>query len=130
MEDAMLCDDSDLGRLVLYAGKYRILIYLSWMLSAFSAVLALLPFICIWLVIRSVLDGEYAAITSFGICAVVLAILSMIVYVAALMCSHVAAFRVAANMRKAMLSHIAELPVGVIGKFGSGKIRKRELKEK
>ena len=124
MEDAMIRDDSDLGRLVRYAGKYRILIYLSWMLSAFSAVLALLPFICIWLVIRSVLDGEYTAITSFGICAVVLAILSMIVYVAALMCSHVAAFRVAANMRKAMLSHIAELPVGVIGKFGSGKIRK------
>ena len=124
MEDAMIRDDSDLGRLVRYAGKYRILIYLSWMLSAFSAVLALLPFICIWLMIHSVLDGEYAAITSFGICAVVLAILSMIVYVAALMCSHVAAFRVAANMRKAMLSHIAELPVGVIGKFGSGKIRK------
>ena len=47
MEDAMIRDDSDLGRLVRYAGKYRILIYLSWMLSAFSAVLALLPFICI-----------------------------------------------------------------------------------
>ncbi len=116
--------NSDLNRLMQYAGKYRILTYLSWILSALSAVLALLPFICIWLIIRSVLDGGYEGITEYGIYAVVLAIFSMAVYIAALMCSHVAAFRIAANMRKEMLSHIVKLPIGTIEKFGSGKIRK------
>ena len=67
----------DFDRLMRYAGKYRILTYLSWILSALSAVLALLPFICIWLIIRSVLDGEYGGITGYGIYAVALAILSM-----------------------------------------------------
>ena len=116
--------NSDFDRLMRYAGKYRILTYLSWILSALSAVLALLPFICIWLIIRSVLDGEYGGITGYGIYAVALAILSMAVYIAALMCSHVAAFRIAANMRKDMLSHIVRLPMGVIDRFGSGKLRK------
>ncbi len=116
--------NSDLNRLMQYAGKYRILTYLSWILSALSAVLALLPFICIWLIIRSVLDGGYEGITEYGIYAVVLAIFSMAVYIAALMCSHVAAFRIAANMRKEMLSHIVKLPIGTIEKFGSGKVRK------
>lgn len=123
MEDIMK-RNSDLNRLMQYAGKYRILTYLSWILSALSAVLALLPFICIWLIIRSVLDGGYEGITEYGIYAVVLAIFSMAVYIAALMCSHVAAFRIAANMRKEMLSHIVKLPIGTIEKFGSGKIRK------
>ena len=116
--------DSDLGRLMQYAGRYRLLTYLSWILSALSAVIALLPFICIWMIIRSVLDEEYWMITSYGLYAVILAILSMAVYIAALMCSHIAAFRVAANMRKKMLSHIVKLPLGVVEKFGSGKLRK------
>ena len=120
----MMTKSSDLNHLLQYAGKHRILTYLSWILSALSAVLALLPFICIWLIIRSVLNEEYGRITIYGIYAVALSLLSMAVYIAALMCSHIAAFRIAANLRKEMLAHIGELPLGVIEKFGSGKLRK------
>ncbi len=116
--------NNDLERLLRYAGRYKVLTYLSWILSAVSALLALLPFICIWLIIRDVLAAQYAAIVRCGCYAVALAILSMIVYIAALMCSHVAAFRVAANMRKEMLLHVISLPLGVEDRFGSGRMRK------
>ena len=116
--------NQDLDRLLRYAGRYKALTYLSWILSSVSAVLALLPFICIWLIIRSVLEGDYGTIVESGVYAVALAVLSMVVYIAALMCSHIAAFRIAANMRKEMLSHIVTLPMGAIDRFGSGKLRK------
>ena len=116
--------NNDLERLLRYAGRYKVLTYLSWILSAVSALLALLPFICIWLIIRDVLAAQYAAIVRCGCYAVALAILSMIVYIAALMCSHVAAFRVAANMRKEMLLHVISLSLGVEDRFGSGRMRK------
>lgn len=107
-----------------YVGGYKALTYLSWILSAVSAVIALLPFVCIWLIIRDVLAFEYGMISTYGTYAVCLAILAMLIYIAALMCSHVAAFRVAANMRKSMLSHVVTLPIGVDGRIGSGKLRK------
>ena len=116
--------NKDLERLLRYAGGYKVLTYLSWVLSAISAILALLPFICIWLIIRDVLASEYGMIARYGAYAVALAIVSMLVYIAALMCSHIAAFRVAANMRKEMLSHVISLPLGVEDRFGSGKMRK------
>lgn len=56
--------------------------------------------------------------------AVVFAVLSMIIYIASLMCSHTSAFRVQANMRKQMMHKIVQLPLGEIEKFGSGKLRK------
>ena len=115
---------SDLKRLMQCAGRYKVLAYLSWILSAVSAVLALLPFICIWMIIRDVLSAEYSMIARYGVYAVTFAILSLLVYIAALMCSHIAAFRVAANMRKEMLSHVISLPIGVVDRFGSGKMRK------
>ena len=116
--------NNDLERLLRYAGGYKALTYLSWVLSAISAILALFPFVCIWLIIRDVLASEYSMIAGYGGYAVVLAIISMLVYIAALMCSHIAAFRVAANMRKEMLSHVISLPLGVEDRFGSGKMRK------
>ncbi len=116
--------NKDLERLLRYAGRHKALTYLSWVLSAISAILALLPFICIWLIIRDVLASEYGMIARYGAYAVALAIISMLVYITALMCSHVAAFRVAANMRKEMLSHVISLPLGVEDRFGSGKLRK------
>lgn len=56
--------------------------------------------------------------------AVLFALISIVVYFGALMCSHLSAFRIAGNMRKSLLSHIAKLPLGFIGEMGSGKIRR------
>ena len=120
----------NLSVLMDYAGRRRVLTYLSWVLSAVSALMALVPFIFVWLIVREVIqaDGNFAAVQgSLSVCgwwAVGSALISMLVYFAALMCSHVAAFRVAGNMRKQAMRHIGTLPVGFMNSLGSGRVRR------
>lgn len=52
------------------------------------------------------------------------AVLSVLVYIAGLMCSHMAAFRITTNLRIAMTDHIATLPLGQMEQMGSGKLRR------
>ncbi len=120
---------SALNRLTDYAGKHKYFTYASWVLSAISALVALLPFIYIWKIVKEVLEvapnfSQATNLVSNGIWAMVFAILSYLIYICALMCSHVAAFRVATNMRIAVTEHIAKLPLGFVDSFGSGKLRK------
>ncbi len=56
--------------------------------------------------------------------AVLFAVLAALVYVGALVCSHGSAFRTAANMKKALMRHIARLPIGFADEMGSGKLRR------
>uniref|UniRef100_UPI004028CB9D ABC transporter ATP-binding protein n=1 Tax=Candidatus Fimenecus sp. TaxID=3022888 RepID=UPI004028CB9D len=120
---------SVLSRLMGYAGKHRYFTYASWLLAAISAFIALLPFIYIWKIIKEVLEvaPDFSSATGLvhnGIMAMVFAIASFLIYICALMCSHLAAFRVATNMRVAVTEHIAKLPLGFADSFGSGKLRK------
>lgn len=120
---------SSLARLFAYAGNYKYLTILSWILSVISAWIALVPFYYIWKIIREVLNvaPEYSQVehlSSYGWSAVLSALLSMVIYIGALMCSHIAAFRVQANMRSEMMHHIVTLPLGFMDSEGSGKIRK------
>ncbi len=121
--------ESNLKRLLSYAGGYKVLTYLSWVLSAVSALLALVPFWYIWRILKEVLavspHYENAVhITHYGWMAVLFAVLSVLLYIAGLMCSHLSAFRIATNLRLAMTRHIATLPLGAIEQFGSGKLRR------
>ena len=120
---------SDLSRLMDYAGNYRYFTYASWVLAAASALLALVPFLYIWRIIRDVLDvapnyGEAVNIPHYGWMAVLFAIVSYLVYICALLCSHMSAFRVATNLRLEAVEHLAKLPLGFTETFGSGKLRK------
>lgn len=120
---------SDLSRLMGYAGNYRAFTYASWVLSAVSALVALVPFVYIWKILRDVLNvaPDYAQavnIPHYGWMAVLFAVLSYLIYIAALMCSHLSAFRVATNLRLAVSEHLAVLPLGFAENFGSGKLRK------
>ena len=119
----------NLSVLMNYAGRHRVLTYLSWVLSGISALLALAPFIFVWLIIRDVIeaDGNFSSVsnlTFYGWMAVGSALLSMLIYFGGLMCSHIAAFRVASNMRKRTMRHIATLPVGFMSELGSGRVRR------
>lgn len=112
-----------------YAGNHRYFTYSSWILSAVSAIIALVPFWYIWKIIREVLavapDFSRAQdLTRNGWMAVLFSVLSVLVYISGLMCSHIAAFRVASNIRKAAMQHIVKLPLGFAESFGSGKLRK------
>lgn len=121
--------ESSLSKLFAYAGKFRYLTIASWILSIISAWLALVPFYYIWRIMKEVLSvapdfGKAAHLKEYGWAAVGFAILSMLVYVFALMCSHLAAFRVQANIRTSLMRHILTLPMGFLDKDGTGKIRK------
>lgn len=120
---------SNVSRLLSYAGGHKYLTYASWVLSAISALLALIPYYYIWLVMREVLEAapDFAAaqnLTHNGWMAVLFAVVAVLVYIAGLMCSHLGAFRVATNMRIQTIRHIVRLPLGFAESFGSGRLRK------
>ena len=120
---------SNLSKLMGYAGNFRFLTYASWILSGVSAAFALIPFYFLWRIIKEVLTvmpdfSKAAGLIHNGWMAVLFAALSLVIYICALMCSHLAAFRVQANLRKAMLHHVITLPLGTLAKEGSGKVRK------
>lgn len=120
---------SVISQLFEYAGNHKYFTVSSWILAAISAIVALVPFYYIWCIIKEVVEvrpdfGKATHIVSYGWSAVAMSLLAMIIYIAALMCSHIAAFRVQANMRTRMMEHVMKLPMGYIESQGSGKIRK------
>ena len=120
---------SNLSRLLGYAGNHKYLIYASWILSAISALVSLVPYLYIWLVMREVLETaphfeNAVGLTHNGWMAVGFAVAAVLIYIAGLMCSHMGAFRIATNMRISTMEHILKLPLGVSESFGSGKLRK------
>lgn len=116
-------------RILQYAGDYKKYNTVSWILSAISSLFALAPFCFIWKIICVLIevapDYENAkGITKYGLLALLFAALSAVIYIIALRFSYKAALRISANMRKAMLRHVASLPVNFVHDFGSGKLRK------
>lgn len=121
--------ESTLSKLMHFAGNHKYYVYASCILAAISAFIALVPFYDMWRIIKEVLEvrpnfNEAIHIKSYGWHAVLFALLAMVFYIAALMCSHKAAFRVQATMRTKMMEHIMKLPLGYVESQGSGKIRK------
>ena len=120
---------SNLSRLLEIAGSHKYLTYASWVLSAISALIALVPFYYIWKMIKEVLEvapnfGQAQNLTGNGWMAVLFAVIAVLVYIAGLMCSHLGAFRIATNLRIQTMEHIVRLPLGFAESFGSGKLRK------
>lgn len=108
-----------------YAGNYRILITIGRILAGISAVMALVPYYDLWRVIRIAVNGDDAAdIKSYAWRAVLWTVGSLLVYIAALMCTHIAAFRIQANMRSSLMRKIITLPLGIFDEDGTGKIRR------
>lgn len=120
---------SAFSTLMYYAGSHKYLIYASCILAALSALIALIPFYDVWRIMKEVLEvrpdfNAAVYIKSYGWQAVGFALLSMVIYIAGLMCSHKAAFRVQATMRTVMMEYIMKLPLGYVESQGTGKIRK------
>lgn len=129
MKDETKSKESSMSKLFAYAGSYKYLTIASWILSAVSALIALLPFYYIWRIMQEVVnaapDYEKAKnLSELGWSAVGFAVLAMAIYIGALFCSHIAAFHVQANMRSTLMKHILTLPMGFMDSDGSGKIRK------
>lgn len=108
-----------------YAGSYRYVIVLGRVLAALSALVGMVPYYDLWRIIKIAVSGEnLSQISGLAWQAVGIMILSMLMYVGALMCTHVSAFRVQANLRTRLMKHIVTLPLGVFDQAGTGKIRR------
>ena len=121
--------ESNLKELLNYAGRHKYLTYASWVLSALSAFMALVPFWYIWKIIWEVINtapyfSQATGLVHNGCMAVLFAVLSVLIYISGLMCSHIAAFRIARNIRIKAMHHIVKLPLGFVDGFGSGRLRK------
>ena len=108
-----------------YAGGHKKLITLGRCLAAVSAVMTLIPYYELWKIIRCALNGENPDnIKVYAWSAVALIVGAFLVYILALFCTHIAAFRVQANMRSSLMRRILTLPLGVFDEDGTGKIRR------
>ncbi|MDO4281223.1 MAG: ABC transporter ATP-binding protein [Peptococcaceae bacterium] len=123
--------DSALSQMRHYAGAYHGLTVLGCVLAGISTVLSMLPFVCIWLVTRDLIQafaaGDIALATEstrYAWLAVIFSAASIFLYFIALNCTHLAAFRTATNMRKTAIHHLVTLPLGYFGKNASGRLRK------
>lgn len=118
-----------LAHLLEYTGKYKILTILSCLLSGISAILSLVPFVCIWLVVKELFDNmpdvqNAQGLSYYGWLAVYSALISILIYFISMMLSHIAAFRTAKNMKRKALSHLMKLPLGYFSQKTSGGLRK------
>ena len=123
--------DSEISRMFQYAGNRHWLTILGMILAGLSTVLSMVPFVCIWFVVRDMLNaliaGDIGLASKSGIYAwwaVGFSVLSILMYFIALCCSHLAAFRTATNMKKAAMHHIVTLPLGYFSQNASGRLRK------
>lgn len=121
---------NDLQVLLDYAGKYKGLTFLGLGLSAAAMVLGMLPYICIWLVARDLIAvapnwTEATGIARYGWMAFAFALAGIAVYFCALMCTHLAAFRTASNIRKQGMAHLMKAPLGFFDSNASGLLRNR-----
>lgn len=116
-----------LSRLLAYAGRRKGLTLLGCALSGIAAIMGLVPYVCVWLAARDILSENTSAaagLERWGWMAVWFAVGNIAVYFAALMCTHVAAFRTARGMRRAGVEHVLSLPLGFFNGDQSGRLRK------
>lgn len=121
---------SDLSILLDYAGSYKKLTFLGLGLSAVAMILGMAPYICIWLVARELIAvapnwTQAVGIGRYGWMAFAFAVAGIAVYFAALMCTHLAAFRTASNIRKQGMAHLMKTPLGFFDSNASGLLRNR-----
>lgn len=123
--------NSEISRMFQYAGTRHWLTILAMVLAGISTVLSMIPFVCIWFVVRDMLTALTAGdihlashSTQYAWWAVGFSVLSILLYFIALCCSHLAAFRTATNMKKAAMHHIVKLPLGYFNQNASGRLRK------
>ena len=121
---------NEIGVLLGYAGKYKALTFLGMFLSAVAMIMGMAPYVCIWLAARDLIRvapnwTEATEIANYGWMAFAFAFGGIIVYFAALMCTHLAAFRTAANIRKQGVAHLMKTPLGFFDNNASGLLRNR-----
>ena len=117
------------GRLLAFAGPRRALTYLGCVLSAISMLVSFGPYVCIWFAARDLIAAApnwdaATDIATYGWWALGFAIASIALYFIGLMCTHLAAFRCASNMRKRTTEHLMHAGLGYFDTHASGALRR------
>lgn len=108
-----------------YAGGHKVLITMGRVIAGISAIMALIPYYDLWKIIRIAVNNEDTdMISRYAWHAVIITVATLLVYIVALLCTHIAAFRIQANMRSSLMRRIITLPLGVFDEDGTGKIRR------
>ena len=117
-----------LKRLGHYMGGRKTLLPCSVVLSAVNGLLSLVPFIFLWLVVRTLLtaDGDLAdtPVWDYAIAAFAVSVANVLLYFAALMLSHLSAFRIETNMRRTAMERLMCVPLGFFDTQNTGRMRK------
>ena len=121
---------SPLSRILAFAGAYKALTYVGLFLSAVAQVCGMIPYICVWLVLRDLIAAapdfsRASQIARYGWIAFGFATLGIVIYFLALLCTHLAAFKTASNIRKRGMEHLMKVPLGFFDENGSGLLRNR-----
>lgn len=124
------CKRNNVSILLEYAGNRKALTFIGLVLSALSMLLSMAPYILIWLLARDLISvapdwTEAQNTVVYGWIAFASAVGGIILYFAGLMCTHLAAFRTAANIRKKGMARMMEAPLGYFDANASGLIRGR-----
>lgn len=122
--------NNNLRVLLNYAGNYKILTFIGLILSAISMLCSMVPYICIWLVSKQLIDvapnwTNAQNVTIYGWLAFAFAVGGILIYFLGLICTHLAAFRTASNIRKQGVKHVTKAPLGYFDSNASGLIRGR-----
>ena len=119
---------STFGKLSVYMESRKPLFPLALIFSAISAVLGIVPFIYVWLLVRELFSSTGTIsndlVKHYALIAVFFSISTVIVYFAALVCSHLVAFRVENNIRRSTMEKLLKMPLGFFDKNSTGNIRK------
>ena len=123
--------NAELSQMFKFAGNRHWLTIVGCVLAGISTVLSMIPFVCIWFVVRDIVNAMIQGDQSLAIAsghyawlAVAFSLVSIFLYFLALCCSHLAAFRTATNMKKEAMHHIVMLPLGYFSQNASGRLRK------
>ena len=119
---------NDVAALLRYAGGHKGLTFLGLALSGIAMLLSMAPYICIWLAARDLIavapDWTQAEnVAQYGWLAFAFAVGGIVIYFLGLMCTHLAAFRTASNIRKQGVARVMKAPLGYFDANASGLIR-------
>ena len=117
-----------LKRLGAYMGGRKYLLPCSVGLSAVNGLLSLIPFILLWIIVRTLLTAKgnlsSAPLIDYALWAFLISVANVLLYFIALMFSHLAAFRVETNMRRKGMKQLLKSPIGFFDTQNTGRMRK------
>ncbi|WP_417350252.1 ABC transporter ATP-binding protein [Gordonibacter pamelaeae] len=120
---------SPIMRLLGFSGGYGKFTIVGCVLSGVNALCSIATLVCVWFVLRDLIAAapDWSAVpgvAGYGVAALAFALAGLAIYFAALMCTHIAAFRTATNMRAAALEHLSRAPLGYFDTHATGELRR------